>query len=74
MPETHMLIGDLKKFNTVVGDSFQYSEFHENDDASMETESINDGMPSVILEAIKAKIAIEKIISICESVLWCLQG
>lgn len=33
MPETHMLIGDLKKFNTVVGDSFQYSEFHENDDA-----------------------------------------
>lgn len=33
LPETHMLIGDLKKFNVVVGDDFEYSEFHENDDA-----------------------------------------
>lgn len=32
MPETEMLIGDLKKFNVVVGDDFEYSEFYENDD------------------------------------------
>ena len=38
-------------------------EIHENDDASMETESINDGMPSVILEAIKAHKLLEKILN-----------
>ena len=32
MPEDNMLIGDLKKFNVVVGDDFEYSEFYENDD------------------------------------------
>merc|ERR1719189_945945 len=38
-------------------------EIHQGDETTMETESMNEGMPSVILEAIKAHKLLEKILN-----------